>query len=440
MAAAHISDEAKEESSCYCKPILVVSEDEIPRQDPSGLELLQQNYQQTRDVLDQLADGVRIVTRQIMKQSHDYDNTNEDSKEDEARLNDLTLRLDGSGFGADLVGLILAAQTLGGCARLAGKEAAVATDDYQKAREMAERCKNQTRQACLMARKLHDENRALEHKLKRSNKEKKALVGKIKSLIEVNDSLKERQNTRVALEQYVCDALEVHESQLLLPRRRKASGDMIILEESVVWEEAEEDCSSAESKPLSPELVEPDVSNPPIEKANQNKEPSPSRNNIFRDIFMASASTSLPQQKIKNVSKQEPKVAVKADVTSPTLRNNSKIKKLEPKLSLTSDATTVTTAPTKSSLSFDDKENVKRKQDIFASFSAGPSSTLFHSTPSRRALVPPPSVTVSTSSHVMLSPLDTTSNSSPTPELLNCDEKVLRSLALPQDDGEVLCH
>eukprot|EP00547_Thalassionema_nitzschioides_P017187 CAMPEP_0194240918 /NCGR_PEP_ID=MMETSP0158-20130606/6956_1 /TAXON_ID=33649 /ORGANISM="Thalassionema nitzschioides, Strain L26-B" /LENGTH=458 /DNA_ID=CAMNT_0038975723 /DNA_START=15 /DNA_END=1390 /DNA_ORIENTATION=- len=433
---------------------LIDDDNKSPKPRLSELEILQEKYQRTRDILDQLAEGVRIVTRQMMRQLHEDDDTTVDGEnsttdDGQTHLNALTHALDGTGFGADLVGLSLAAQTLGGCAQLAGQEAAVATEDYQEARETAERCKKQTRQACLMARKLHEENCALTLKVKRTQKEKKVLVEKVKALIETNKSLKERQSTRVALEQYVCDALEVHESQLLLPRRRRnTSEDMIILEESsVVWEEAEEDSCSTQSNDASTKQIDTELNRTTIEEIEEEEQspppPPPPKSNIFREIFSASATTMItnpsrsPPMRNHNARVQAIKPSLSSESASSLPRKN--IKKLEPKLSLTSDATTVTTTHTKYSCSFDDKENTEKKKSLASCLPAEPPITTVNSTPLRPAVVPP-SVAYSTSSHVILSPLDSTLNSSTMNQLINCDEKVLRSLAMPQDDDDDMIH
>ena len=239
----------------YCKPIIMNEHLDGAEQIYTPLseyEQLQQEHRATLEALRQLAEGVRIVTRQ-MKQPHcffdDTDSVASGASEatpmlrdrtfsngnvsvcsfvsdDDKRIDDLTHSLDGL-VGADLLGLSQAAQMVNEHARLASHEASILTDDMTQAALAAQAAHDRAVKAEKAAMRLHRENVALQHQVDQLLVDRKVLAKEIKSIRRENAELKKyeqdskRQEMMFALEQHVRGALLVHEKQLAAANRNR---------------------------------------------------------------------------------------------------------------------------------------------------------------------------------------------------------------------------
>lgn len=280
-----------------CKPIMTAHHDDEGAAAASKLsdyEVLQLEHQNALEALRQLAEGVRIVTRQ-MKQQHADDNDSVatsstidtatttptrtrtysgDSNsvlssvvsEDDRRLNDLSHTLEGV-IGADLLGLSQAAQMVNEHARLASQEASVLTDDMADAGQTAEEALERAVKAEKAVTILHREKKNLQKQLESKRVERRVLAKEVKVLRKENTTLKqlqqdyERQDVLLALEQHVRGALEVHEQQLAMANTRNlADKEDVAAEESSKPENtvttaeepiAEEDTAAEEPAELS---------------------------------------------------------------------------------------------------------------------------------------------------------------------------------------------
>lgn len=218
----------------------------------SEYEQLEQEHRATLEALRLLAEGVRIVTRQ-MKQYQNYHDDNDSVasgtsdatpmlrcrtfsngtvsvcsvvSDDDKRVDDLSYSLDGV-VGADLLGLSQAAQMVNEHARLASQEASMLTDDMAHAALAAHEAQERAIKAEKAAMRLHRENVALQQQLDQLLIERKVLAKEIKSMRRENAELKKyeqdskRQEMMLALEQHVRGALLVHEKQLAAANRNK---------------------------------------------------------------------------------------------------------------------------------------------------------------------------------------------------------------------------
>ena len=235
----------------YCKPIMysthaVGNEHESPLSD---YEQLQLEHRATLEALRLLAEGVRIVTRQMKQQHFNDDNDSVASgtsdtttpmrgrtfsngtvsvcsfvSDDDRRIDDLTHSLEGV-VGADLLGLSQAAQMVNEHARLASQEASILTDDMALAAMAAQDALERAIKAEKAAMRLHRENVALQHQLDQLMVDRKVLAKEIKSIRRENSLLKQyqqdskRQEMMLALEHHVRGALLVHEKQLAAANR-----------------------------------------------------------------------------------------------------------------------------------------------------------------------------------------------------------------------------
>ncbi|KAI2488971.1 hypothetical protein MHU86_25634 [Fragilaria crotonensis] len=235
----------------YCKPIIYSAPaDGDKRESPlSDYERLQLEHRATLEALRLLAEGVRIVTRQMKQQHFNDDNDSVTSgtsdtttpmrgrtfsngtvsvcsfvSDDDKRIDDLTQSLDGI-VGADLLGLSQAAQMVNEHARLASQEASILTDDMALAAVAAQDALERAVKAEKAAMRLHRENVALQHQLDQLMVDRKVLAKEIKSIRRDNALLKQyqqdskRQEMMLALEHHVRGALLVHEKQLAAANR-----------------------------------------------------------------------------------------------------------------------------------------------------------------------------------------------------------------------------
>jgi len=240
-----------------CKPILPADiEDRLSQQQDerdhlSDDERLQLEHHWALEALRQLAEGVRIVTRQ-MKQQHILVDDNDSVAsaestaplrsrtfssetvsvcsvltEDDRRLHDLvashTLEL-----GADLLGLSQAAQMVNEHARLASHEASLLTDTMSVVEKTADEALGRAQKAETVTKRVSRENATLQQQLDQLKVDRKVLAREVKALRKENSSLKQfqqdyqRQETLLALEQHVRGALVVHEEQLAIAKRNTA--------------------------------------------------------------------------------------------------------------------------------------------------------------------------------------------------------------------------
>lgn len=518
-----------------CKPIMTAHHDDEAAavSKLSDYEALQLEHHKALEALRQLAEGVRIVTRQ-MKQQHADDNDSVatsstidttppprtrtysgDSNsvlssvvsEDDRRLNDLSHTLEGV-IGADLLGLSQAAQMVNEHARLASQEASILTDDMADAGQTAEEALERAVKAEKAVTILHREKKNLQKQLESKKVERRVLAKEVKVLRKENATLKqlqqdyERQDVLLALEQHVRSALEVHEQQLAMANNRNLTDREDAAAEqpsnaantvAPAAEPAAEEDTAAEEP-----IAEPSINETPARHSAVTKEEQPTgsvdeKEKPLEAEFVDVDETDAKRAMLESINKDTSK-SRNAGFAGAALGFVNKKKKslqvatqkvaLVPQISLESpNAATVATeisTPPKSSPPKDEdasnnntKENIDKKQhsrkppgggggsyfmgeltsatSTFANFfaTAGPERVYrmpanrrpakVHAMPAnkrRLSVDVPPSVTT-TSAPSLLSPIapeDSPMAAAARHVDVPCDEQVLRSLSLPQQE------
>ena len=180
--------------------------------------------------------------------------------EDDIRLNGLSQSLEGI-VGADLLGLSQAAQMLNEHARLASHEASILTDDITIATRTVDSALERSIKAEKAVMRLYRENINLQNQLDNLMIERKVLAREIKSMRKENITLKQfqqdckRQEMMLALEQHVRGALIVHEQQLATANRNKQ-----IEFQDQTEEAAAAAAAAAEKADTAPEETQPNQS------------------------------------------------------------------------------------------------------------------------------------------------------------------------------------
>jgi len=447
----------------------------------SELEILREECQKTMDALIQLAEGVRIVTRQMKQQQkyspeeYNYDhsietNFEEEEEEelttelpplrsrtfsssetttasfsssilpsdDDKQLNDITQSLDGTGFGADLVGLSLTANMINERVRLATNEASILTEDMTSANRTTNDALDQSQKAIQTAKKKYKENKRLKSQLEYLKLERKVLCREVKTLRKENNYLKnlehesKRQEILLALEQHIHGALQIHEQQLLPISKSNCTSQNTVRIES------------------------------PDDLISSDDESEESKPNIFHSILYASSSMNQKANHnhterrhiSKKVDKRKKNVKAKISLMMPTSKEdndttqnltpkkNNKLQtygdyddtKYHTKTHNSNSFGSYSTEQTTATIDIENKMETTIKKQVT---NLNNSEEIEERLPKRLGISQtkiPPTVTVDDSPAVILSPLP--GNASPIGLSLGCllcDEKILRSLAFPED-------
>jgi hypothetical protein len=271
----HEEEEGMHMMEVCCKPILhvVVSsaqpvelQDDQDKHQLSDYERLQQDHHVAMEALRQLAQGVRIVTRQMKQQEQNCggcdtsdssvaSNNNNRARtfssdttisvcssvrtEDDRRAATLQ-EVMGAGAAADILGLSQAAQMLKEHARLASQEAELLTGDMAIASQKAQDALSRAFHAQKLVTELSRENATLGHQLDQLKMERRVLAKEVKALRREQSALKQfqqdyqRQEMLLALEHHVRGALIVHEEQLAIATKNtlndRASDEGVVVE------------------------------------------------------------------------------------------------------------------------------------------------------------------------------------------------------------------
>lgn len=202
------------------------------------------------DALDQVMEGIRIITRQ-MKRSHMVfqeeaeeqpfsETTKVDTQinrerswsdsccstiqscasDDDLRLSALARQLEGT-IGADLMGLAHAAQMVGENSRMASQEASQSVHDVHMAHESIQQADLRVKKAESAVRIMYKKQKELIGQLEKAKNERNVLKRQVKALLKEKAVMKEQEHVVKALELHVVSALQAHESQLALQQAKR---------------------------------------------------------------------------------------------------------------------------------------------------------------------------------------------------------------------------
>lgn len=241
--AAYLSDNNKYYTPEHEHPSMpttpVVSDIDDQEEEP----LHEAQYPATNAVkaLEQLTEGIRIITRQ-MKQAHaQQDSSEEESDEDmprertwsdgcstiqsctsqdESRLASILNQLEGT-LGANLMSLAHAAQMVGENSRMASQEASESVKDVHLAQELIQQAHERANRAESAVRIMYKKQKELIGQLEQAKKERNVLKRQVKALLQEKSVLKEQAHVARALELHVVSALQAHEKQLALQHAKR---------------------------------------------------------------------------------------------------------------------------------------------------------------------------------------------------------------------------
>ena len=239
------------------------------------LDLANWKADESMRALLQLAEGVRLVTRQMKTYSlaatdgSDQDNCSMgtdgscnsssafktigrnraystgtvgscNSSEEDRKIHDLSVRLEGP-IGADLLGLSSAAHMVHEHAKWADHEASLLTQDAAVATKAADEALARTERAERAVQRLYQETKSLRTQLQQHRIERKVLAREVRSLRKENKSLRgylqdtKRIELMLALEQHVHRAMDAHEvhmkQQTTKLRAKTLSEDYVVTDE-----------------------------------------------------------------------------------------------------------------------------------------------------------------------------------------------------------------
>jgi hypothetical protein len=175
------------------------------------LEEARLDAQQSSEALDNLVEGIRMVKR-ILERDRSIVDSTKDRIEELKALNSISEKLHGV-LGSDLMGLLNAADMVREHAKLSVHEASALVHDVAEARQEAEESQRGVRQLKKISRYLHKENTSIRKEVNQLRRERKALVMEVKFLREEAEVTKKYDTWRL-LEHHVLDSIEIHERVL----------------------------------------------------------------------------------------------------------------------------------------------------------------------------------------------------------------------------------
>ena len=480
----------------YCKSIMSSVLNRDKETSLSDYEKLQLEYQAALKALHQLAEGVRIVTRQ-MKHQHNDDNDSVVSassdttplrgrtfsngtvstcsvvSEDDRRIDDITQSLDGV-MGSDLLGLAQAAQMVNEHARLATQEASMLTDDMVLAAKTAQQSLERAVKAEQAAIRFHKEKTTLQFRVEQLLVERKVLAKEIKSLRKENASLKKfkeeskRQEMAFALEQHVKGALMIHEQHLAAASRNHRAESWDYADEGATWKPIDfgNPPNPAETNPGTP--VEPPAS---LEVSNTVVDTTKPKHVITRSVGFGGAGlaglgykfnrakSSLKTSRASKECMETPvetpaTVAVEANATKVTLStsdDNSNKENASNETGLTNVGRNIMGEISSASSTFANFFVSRPMKEPPAPVPNSRLNPLLESPNAMGASMSkamdsplPPMVIVNEpcipSPYADDSPLSTKYTNYCVDTIMECDEKMLRSLSLPEDESQLVEH
>ena len=276
------------------------SDVEIPIRDPETVESLKLRNAQLEEKLKaakfdaketllallQMAEGVRVITKQMQSATHvngeEETNTTgsiitpEESKKEELTeqfFSDSIVKetcLRGTIFGTDLLRLWDAAQHTRDFSRMVSEESKLSVEDIIQAQTTAKKALKRAKRAESAVRKLQQENKTLHVQLEKTTSERRVLLKEVKSLRQYVATSRKMEMEQL-LQQHVAGALLLHEEQLKAmsaqQRKLRHEEEKKKDEEDLELVQAE-DCQEEEGRERVERVEAPqaDASGPEVEK------------------------------------------------------------------------------------------------------------------------------------------------------------------------------